>query len=413
MSRRMAGRYARRSAWPVLLAASVALVGCGPRRAAPMPGPGQFSMHIREILAAEWTTPEYFEALTTLEEMGPEVDAVLVCLARDPSANTTARANALVLLADRSSPAAIPTLRRAILAEEIPRLRSAAVFALNRLADTSQVAASMLNVAVGDPARSVRLNALQALDIRQVGTMRRVIERERDREVRAVAMQLVAIAETRGAPLARDRRGALRTTGTEDDPAIVFRPTRTDPGGFAVGDLRLELPEDPDIPLAPAAETVAGVVPAFFSPDRSRVVYEGDREILIVDLSTREITAIGPGIAPRPIPFTQDFVFLREQEGGRADVADATRIRYWVYRSSFTGEGPELTGEMTATARPDVRGGYSPVRWMVVGETPDGFVLRGEGVTPFALPAPVWRSGRDPGSSGDSGSLDPMYRGWL
>lgn len=412
MSRAMAGRHARRSALPVLLAGSLAVVGCAQRRPPAMHGPTQFSMQIREILTTEWTTPEYFEALTALEEMGPEVDAVLVSLARDPSANTTARANALVLLADRSSPAAIPTLRHTILTEEIPRLRSAAVFALNRLADTSQAAASMLKVAVGDPVRSVRLNALQALDIREVGTMRRVIERERDREVRAVAMQLVSIAESRGAPLARDRRGALRTTGTDGDAAIVFRPTRSEPGGFAIGDLRLELPDDRDIPLAPAAEAVAGVVPAFFSPDRSRVVYEGDREIRVVDLSTREIETMAPGIAPRPIPFTHDFIFLREQEGGRTELADSTRIRYWVYRASFAGEGPELIGELTAISRPQVHGGYSPLRWVVVGETPEGFVLKGEGVTDFPLPAPAWRSGGQPAPPGDLETVDPMYRGW-
>jgi HEAT repeat protein len=66
--------------------------------------------------------------------MGPEVDAVLVALARDPRARPVARANALVLLADRGSPIAFTTLQRALLTEEVEMLRSAAVLALQRLA---------------------------------------------------------------------------------------------------------------------------------------------------------------------------------------------------------------------------------------------------------------------------------------
>lgn len=412
MSRPFAGRHGRGSTPPLLVAAAVALAGCGTRTAPDGPAPVRFSTQIQEILTTERTAPEYYEALSRLEAMGPEVDAVLVALARDPAGNTTARSNALVLLADRNSPAALAALRRAILLEEIPRLRSAAVFGLNLLADTSVAAANMLKAAVGDPVRSVRLNALQALDIREVATMRSVIENDRDREVRAVAMQLVAIAESRGAPLQPDRRGALRTTGTEREPAIVFRPATIDSiGGHASGDLRVELPNDQDIPLAQTAEVVAGVVPAFFSPDRSQVVYEADREIRTVDLETREIRVVGPGVAPRPIPFTNEFVFLREKEGSREEAQGGTRIEYEVYRSGFAAEPPQLEGELMAMARPELRGHYSPVRWMVVGEAPDGFWLRGQGLTPFPLPAPAWGTGSEPVSPGGSNNQD-ANRGW-
>jgi hypothetical protein len=412
MSRPTAGPNATCGTLSLLVATAVALGGCGPRGHVEPPGPSPFSMEIREILATERSTPEYVEALSRLQEMGPEVDAVLVSLARDPSANTTARANALALLADRGSPAALPTLGAALLTEEIPRLRIAAVFGLTRLADTSLAAANLVKAAVSDPARSVRLNALQVLDIREVATMRRVIENDSDREVRAVAIQLVAIAESRAAPLARDRRGALRTTGTAEDPAIVFRPVRAEPvWGIATGDLRIELPQDRDIPLTASAEVVGNVVPAFFSPDRSRAVFEGEREIRVVDLSRREIVTTGPGIAPRPIPFTNEFVFLREQEGGRTAFADSTRVRYWVYRSDFTGRTPELVGEMTAILKPEIRGHYSPVRWMVVGETPEDFVLHGQNVSPFPLPAPIWGSGTEASPSGPPDRTS-IPRGW-
>lgn len=394
------------------VAAVVLLSGCGPRRVAEMSGPAHVTIQIREILATEWSTPQYSDAMTRLDEMGPEVDAVLVQLAADPSAKTAARANALILLADRNSPAALAALRRAILTEEIPRLRTAAVIGLNRLADTSQAAARMIKTAITDPARSVRLNALQGLDIREVETLRAVARTDRDREVRAIARQLVAIAESRGAPLEYDRRGALRTTGTDEDPVIVFRPVRVESvAGYATGDLRIELPKNPDIPLTASAEVVGRVVPAFFSPDRSRVVFEGEREIRVVDLGSRETISLGHGIAPRPIPFTQEFVFLREHDTGRTVGEEGTRIHYWVYRSTFSGEPPELVGEMTATLQPELRGNYSPVRWMVVGETQEGFVLRGSGISPFPLPGPVWDSTPEPLYPLLFDPLD-IFRGW-
>lgn len=376
-----------------LAVALAALSGCGPRQPAEVPAPLQLSIHVRDMLAAEWSSPEYFEALGELEAMGPELDAVLVSLARDPAARTTARANALITLAERRSSAAVPVLSSVLLTEEIPKLRIAAVLGLHRLADTSATAASALKAALSDPSRSVRLNALQALDIRDVVLMREILENDPDRDVREVAMQLVALAESRGAPLASDRRGALRTTGGPSDPAIVFRAALIDSvGGYATGDLRVELPQSQDLPLASGAEVVAGVVPAFFSPDRARVVYESDREIRVMDLASREQRVVGPGIAPRLVPFTQHFVFVREQEDGRVAESDSTLVRYWVYRGAFDSDHTELVGELTAVLRSERFANYSPVRWMVVGESAGGFVLRGESVSTFPLPAPVWRS---------------------
>lgn len=385
-----------RGVWPLVAAVLAWLPGCATRGAPAPPQNALFSVH---TLAAERSSPEYLEALERLEQMGPEADALLVALARDPSVKTTARANALSLLAERESPAALAALSTALLTEEIPRLRSAAVLGLDRLADTSRVAANLIKTAVGDGSRAVRLNALQALEISEVETIRRVLESDGDREVRQVARQLVSLAESRGAPLAQDRRGAFRTTGGDTDPAIVFRPARLDSiAGHATGDLRIELPQGPDIPLTPAAEVVAGVVPAFFSPDRSRVVFERDREIHVVDLSTREVVSVGPGIAPRLIPFTEDFVYLREIPDGRLEESGSTSIRYRVYRSGFgPAAAPEPIGEIVARLRPELAGHYSPVRWMAVGESRDGFVLVGEGIRPFLLPAPgVW----SPGSPG-------------
>jgi hypothetical protein len=382
------GRGSRggRAIWLALAAVLVALPACA-HRTPPPTEPSPFSHEIRRLLAADRASLEYYDARARLEEMGPEVDAVLVSLARDTRSRPVPRSNALILLAERGSPAAISVLGQVLLGEEIEMLRSAAVIGLQRLATHSDSAASLVRSAVGDPARTVRLNALQALDIREVETIRRLLETETDSEVRTVAVQLVALAESRGAPLALDRRGALRTTGMESDPQIVFRARASgSPAGIAVGDLRVELPNAADVPLAAAAEVVGGVVPAFFSADRSRVVYEVDREIRVIDLGTREIRSLGAGITPRIVPFSQQFVFLREVPDARRELDGGTELHYEVFRATFSNGEPELIGTTSALARMHTYANYSAVRWMVVGETRDGFALRGHGVADFPLP---------------------------
>src|SRR5690606_1570996 len=125
-----------------------------PEQAAPIP---LFS-EVRAMLALGEPSPEYYRARTRLEDLGPEVDAVLVAVARDEAARPVARANALMLLADRRSAAALPVLRSTLLADESDPQRAAAVLALQRLVGDVPEAANLIRTAVGDPARTVRLN---------------------------------------------------------------------------------------------------------------------------------------------------------------------------------------------------------------------------------------------------------------
>jgi hypothetical protein len=183
----------------------------------------------------------------------------------------------------------------------------------------------------------------------------------------------------------------------ESDPQIVFRARASgSPSGIAVGDLRVELPNAPDVPLAASAEVVGGVVPAFFSADRSHVVFEVDREIRVIDLGSRQVRSMGPGIAPRVVPFSQQFVFLREIPEARRESDQGTEIEYEVFRATFTNGQPEMIGTTAALARMQVYSNYSAVRWMVVGETRDGFALRGYGMADFALPPVSWRPPAQP-----------------
>jgi hypothetical protein len=319
--------------------------------------------------------------------MGPEVDAVLVVLARGTDVQLKERVNAILLLADRHSPAAIPVLRQILLSEGDDDVRAATVLALQRLGPDDEEATDLIRSAVGDPAALVRLNALQALGVGDVDIVRGVLEHEPAPAVRQIARQLVVVDEARGAPLARDRRGALRTSGTTSDAQIVFRPARVDSVvGIGYGDLRVELPNAPDVPLTALAQVVARVVPAFFSPDHSKVVDEADGDIRVVDLASQAVRTVGEGIAPRLVPFSDDFVFVRERSREHAPQADSTVLEYDVIRAGFAGKStPVVLGTLKAVARMDRHGNASPVRWMIVSDTPGGYLLHGDGVEPFVL----------------------------
>jgi hypothetical protein len=370
--------------------ASLAVAACASGATMEMGSTQMLSAEVRSVLGASRPNAEYHRARSRLLQMGPEVDVILVGLVGDTRARTAARADALILLADRQSPLALPTLASAL---KFPQeaLRSAAVVGLHRIAPTRPEAIELIKGATTDRSRTVRLNALQSLNVREVETIRQVLLLENDPEVRQVGLQLILLAEYRGAPLAADSRGALRT-GTGDGTQIVFRPVSLTAPGVARGDLRLELAERPDIPLAPSAIVVDNVVPAFFSPDRANVVVEVDGQIQVIDLSSGAVRQYGDGIAPRPIPFTFQFVFLRERVT-RPTSGPRREIVYDVYRAPFGEGAAERIGGISAWANDDVHGGESPVRWMVVDEGVDGFVLRGDNMDTFPLPTPVWAPG--------------------
>jgi hypothetical protein len=368
-----------------LLPALLVLGGCIHRRSPPLSESAQYQIAIRDLLDQDESTARYHEMRARVQDMGPEVDAVLLALSRDRAVNPVVRANALILLAERRAPGAFNALERALAPDQPVRLRAAAVLGLQRLTTVTPDAMRLIRGALSDSHRIVRLNALTALDVTDVETIRTMLAKERDPEVREVAVQLVAIAEARGAPLAADRRGAFRTTGGGLDPRIVFRPAQTDPvTGLAIGDLRLELPGALDVPLTPNAIAMAGVVPAFFSSDHGQVVFEDEGQIKLIDIPTRNVRVLGEGIAPRVIPFSSNFIFLRET--GRSGGA-SPEIMYDVLRADFGGGAPVEIGELRAAVPPNAPDAYSPVRRMVVGETLDGSVLRGDGIITFLLPS--------------------------
>jgi hypothetical protein len=378
----------------IALAGLCVLGGCVFNRApaAPRYGHPLLVNQVVRILNVEEPTPAYYRERVRLEGMGPELDAVLIGLIDDEAADDHVRANAAELLAYREVPGTVDLLRRQLTASASDVLRAAAVRILQRFAADSAGARNALRAAAGDPSATVRLNVLQRLDVEDAPLVRALLAREGDPQVRTIARQLLELLEARGARLVRDPRGDLRSSGRENTPQIVFHPTWVDSvGGVEVGALWVELPGASSlVPLAQDVEVVDEVVPAFFDPSRAIIVYESGGEVRVRDLRSGDSRSLGAGVAPRVIPFTENIVFVREvPEGRRTDPHGAAFVAYDVVRASFSAGGPEVIGRLTARVRPEVHRGASPVRWMIVGEGRQGFVLRAPGVVEtFVLPGP-------------------------
>jgi hypothetical protein len=382
-------RFASLPARALALAALAVLPACWRGQPHSVPAPQRLSNEVRSILSEDRPSARFYRDRGRLERMGAEIDPVLVSLVDDPSTDGTVRSNALLLLADRRSPAAVPVLRRVVLTADDEELRVAAVQGLQRFAAESPEAANAIRAGITDPARRVRLTVLQALDVEDVALIRALIRREEDPQVRGVAKALVALAESRGAPLPPEGDGTYRTTAPDGEPQVVFHPSWTDTvAGISVGALWVQLSGERLVPLSQQVEVVAGVVPAFFSQDRGAVVFEAEREVRVRDLESGETRVLGPGVAPRPIPFSDRFVYLVERLPARRAVEGGTEMTYDVRVAAFASGPAEPLGTLVAIARPDRHAHASPVRWMVVGETPEGFVLRGERISPFLLPNP-------------------------
>lgn len=375
------------------LAGLAALGGCAAMMqssAQPRYGNRLFVNEVVRILNVDEPSPAFYRERARLEVMGPELDAVLIGLVEDESRDENVRANSVILLADRRAGGSMHLLRRQLATSQSDLVRAAAVRGLQRFAPDSAGARNALRAAAGDPSALVRLNVLSRLDVEDAALIRALLVREDDPRVRTIARQLLELLEARGARLVRDPRGDLRTSGRENAPQIVFNPTWRDSlGGVEIGGLWVEMPGSTTlVPLAQEVQVVGEVVPAFFNIERSLVAFEAGGEIRIRDLRSGGTRVVGPGAAPRVIPFTDHIVFVRPQPDGVKPVGDAATVTYDVVRASLVSGAPEVIGRLEARVRPDVHAGASPVRWMVVGETRNGFVLRGPGVTPFELPGP-------------------------
>jgi len=352
-----------------------------------VPGPGEMTTRVRALLTSD-ERDDFRRTRVELEALGPDVDTVLVSIAYDHRARPVIRANALLLLSERRAPEALPALQWALFNSNHETIREAAVLGLNRFVSESVEAQNAIRSAVQDASPRVRLNALQSLDVHDINAIRAMLRTERHALVREIAVQYLAISESRGAPLLADPDGLFRTAGLEDHPRLVLRPESVDARfGFVRGELGLELHQGGYLPLAHDVEMVHHVLPAFLSPDRTIAVFETAGNIVMRDLVGRRAIYLGEGIAPRLIPFSDAFVFVREiaaAPAGRGAQPDFHS--YEVYRVEFNGSQPERLGEMRIDAPADGEPPFSPIRWMTVGEHAEGWVITVGGTMVFRAP---------------------------
>ena len=322
-------------------------------------------------------------------QAGTLMNELLAEAAEDGNAPATVRANALYMLAQNKSGAHLGVFRSR-LDDDDARVRAIAVASMREFderypMETLQIA----RMALEDAAVEVQAQALPIIGQRDVPLLREFIARTTHAELQRIARELVAVAEERGAPLDGDSTSGTLHRVTPHGFTVTFTPNQRWPEwDAAAGTVRVEGGAITPFTIE-GVEAVGSVLPVFFSSDGAHAVFERDRTIVVRTLATGAERVVGPGIAPRIRPFTNEFVYLREAEDGRRDLRERTMIRYHVLRASFTD--PALTedfGTMGVFTTMSVHGNYSPARWMRVEDRSGNYYLNGTDVEPFALPDP-------------------------
>src|SRR3712207_883974 len=111
-----------------LLAALVLLPGCAAlfrRSPPPQLGFQRLLYETARVLDVADPDPAYYRERARLEVMGRELDAVLVSIITDPSADDNVRVNAIALLADRRGFNTTGVLRRVLVSNSNDALRAA------------------------------------------------------------------------------------------------------------------------------------------------------------------------------------------------------------------------------------------------------------------------------------------------
>ncbi len=324
----------------------------------------------------------------------------LALITESPGLHALVRANALLLLGRREPDRHLLLVGMA-LEDADERVQLAAVAVLRELLDVKPaVAMPMLGGALASTSVGVQARVLETVAARDVDMLRRYVRRGPSPELLRIATDLIAVAEERGARLEpADSTGALARTGPAGH-VLRYIPVRCWSGGVSAGPLTLRPREGANILLG-EVEVAGSVIPAFFSADGGFLVFESGRAIHVRDVTSGITRMAGPGIAPRVLPFTEDFVFLREIAGARTELRGGTRIQYEVLRAPFAPAPdtapPHIVSGLGANPRMSLHANASPVRWMRVAELRDGaFALVGESMDTTLLPDPF-----APGSSPD------------
>ncbi len=361
---------------------------CSARSATPAPPDPAATWNGDTVVARVLRAPvlglPQMAAADTLASLHDDFDERLARVAVDSAAPPLIRTNAVLLLSDRRVPNLDVYLD--VLSASDERVRAAGIVALRPFLNRWTSALGLVKKALDDSSTIVQTKALETLGDEHVDDLRAYTKRARNADLRKIAEDLIRTGEERGAPLVADSAGVLRRT-TMTGQQISFRPTkRWDNWGVALGELQLGLPNKQPVRISDSVEVVRNVVPAFVSADGKYLIYEANRVIHVRDLATGSDRIAGSGIAPRLLPFTESFVYLRPAPAEKGQIANT--IRYDVVQVPLAeGQGGAL-GQLTVTVKQEVNGQASPARWMRVRESEGKFQLSGDTMQPFALPDP-------------------------
>lgn len=381
----------------LLLAAGMVAASAGCARPAarsgpigvPFPGdPALSAILAMDPGAAQLDSLEVYEA----RRYGHMITDTLADIAEDTTVDPLFRANALLLVGRRHEARHFIVLRPLLSASD-PRIRLAVVMAAREyLPGRPEAALALLAEALNDPSEAVQARALEGMTDRLIEPLREYVRRSPSPGLARVAEGLIAAAEERGAPLEPDSAGRLSRSGPGGH-RLSYRPTRSWPRtGVSMGVLQLAPSGAPPVTLGDSIEVARAVVPAFFSSDGQFLVYEKRREIRVRNVATGAERTVGPGIAPRPLPFTDSFIYARRIEGAAREGGAETGLEYELHRVPFAASPvpaePDVVGTISAKSTFAVAGGASPVRWMRVVESEGYFRLEGDGMDPVPLPDP-------------------------
>jgi hypothetical protein len=376
----------------IFIALAGLVFGAGRAVAQSPPDPASFphDAALFSILAMEPGSAQLDSLATFESRVNYHVGDTLSVVAEDPSVHPLLRANAALLIGRRRDMKHFIILKPLLDADD-PRIRLAVVAAAHEyLPVLTDESLSILRAALKDPDEAVQIRALEAIGDRDARALRDYLAGAPQPQLATVAEGLLMAAEQRGAPLAPAADGSLARTGP-GGVRLLYRRQQFWPGtDVSVGTLELITADSRTVLLGDSVEVARNVVPAFFSTDGEHVVFEEARTIRVHHVSSGETDIVGPGIAPRALPFTEDFVFALQLEQSTTEVRGQTRITYELRTSPFlapTGQR-EPFGEVTVVASYGVTGGASPARWMRVVEDDGRLSLQGENVDLTPLPDP-------------------------
>ena len=360
----------------------VALAGCSSKAQTPaQPQPWYGDTLLAPVLNAPVVGRAELNRMDSLASvLREDFNLRLVGLIEDTLVPAHIRTKAIYLLSQRSYRLLDPYINAYEDRDE--RLRIAAIAALDELIDKSSGARALARRALGDPSPVVQTKALEVLGDADLDALRAVSASNSNAGVKKIALDLLSAAEDRGAPLTADSAGGYKRTAPSGH-AIHFTPAlRWPQWSLSSGTLYVSARGKAPVKVADQVEVAHGVVPAFITPDGLKLIYEAGRQVHVLDLVTNTTRTVGAGIAPRLLPFSQSFVYLRP--GLVTANPQGSSIRYEVVRVDPAGPEKKL-GDFTVTATMD-SGHTSPARWMRVREIGGKFFLTADGNAVFELP---------------------------